>query len=121
MKKEVFAANPSAVPKPVYSPAVAFGDLLFLSGKTSAGAPDPTDIRVCTAWVFDQLEKELIHAGSSMDRILKMNVYLLRIEDWTALNEVFVERFPVEPPARTTVAAILPKQSLIEIDVIAHR
>jgi 2-iminobutanoate/2-iminopropanoate deaminase len=114
------AANPSPNAH-IYTPAVAFGDLVFLAGKTSWNAPEPANVTICTQYVLDEIEKELVNAGSSMEKVLKVTVYLRHIEDWAALNDVYVGRFGANPPARTTVAAILPKDSLVEIDVIAHR
>src|ERR1700753_1359926 len=60
----------------VYSPAVQWGSLLFLSGKGSGTAPDPADIRSCTNHVLDALAKEIANAGSSMEKVLKITVYL---------------------------------------------
>jgi enamine deaminase RidA (YjgF/YER057c/UK114 family) len=119
-RKKIFAANPNATPKPPYSPAVGYGGLLFVSGKASYNAPNPKDIRSCVAYAFDQIEAELKNAGSSMDKVLKVQVFLRDINDYAAMNEVFASRFATEPPARTTVAAIIPRESLVEIDVVAH-
>ena len=119
--REFFSATHPSPNAAIYTPAVAFGDLVFLAGKTSWNAPDPGDIRSCTKHVLDEIEKELVNAGSSMQQVLKVTVYLRNIEDWAALNEVYIGRFGANPPARTTIAAILPRESLVEIEVIAHR
>jgi enamine deaminase RidA (YjgF/YER057c/UK114 family) len=119
--KQIFAANPNATPKPPYSPAVGFGDLLFVSGKASYNAAEPKDIRSCVRYAFDQVEAELKNAGSSMEKVLKVQVFLRNIDDYAAMNEIFSERFPKDPPARTTIAAIIPRESLVEIDVISSR
>jgi 2-iminobutanoate/2-iminopropanoate deaminase len=119
--REFFSAASPSPNAHIYTPVVVFGDLVFLAGKTSWNAPDPADVRNCTKHVLDEIEKELVNAGSSMEKVLKVTVYLRHIEDWAALNEVYVGRFGANPPARTTIAAILPKESLVEIDVIAHR
>lgn len=118
--KKIFSANPSASPKPPYSPAVAYGNVIYVSGKASYAAPDPKEIRSCVNYAFDQIEAELKNAGSSMDKVLKVQVFLRNIEDYAAMNEIFSKRFAVEPPARTTVAAIIPRESLVEIDVVAY-
>lgn len=117
--KRIFAANPNATPKPPYSPAVAYGDVLYVSGKASYNAPNPKDIRSCVTYAFDQVEAELKNAGSSMDKVLKVQVFLRNMDDYAAMNEIFSARFVTNPPARTTVAAIIPRDSLVEIDVIA--
>jgi len=117
--KKIFAANPNATPKPPYSPAVGYGNLLFVSGKASYNAPEPKDIRSCVTYALDQVEAELKNAGSSMDKVLKVQIFLRDINDYAAMNEIFAARFSKEPPARTTVAAIIPRESLVEIDAVA--
>jgi enamine deaminase RidA (YjgF/YER057c/UK114 family) len=117
--KKIFAANPNATPKPPYSPAVGYGGLVYVSGKASYAAPDPKDIKSCVNYAFDQVEAELKNAGSSMEKVLKVQVFLRDIGDYAAMNAIFAERFAKEPPARTTVAAIIPRESLVEIDVVA--
>jgi len=104
---------------PLFSPAVSYGNLLFLSGK---GAHFKGDIKAHTKYVLDEIEKELINAGSSMEKVLKVQVYLNDIKDYDAMNEVYRGRFGPNPPARTTVAPAggIPGGSLIEIDVIAY-
>ena len=65
--------------------------------------------------------QNLERVGSSMDKVLKCNVYLNDLKDYAAMNEVFLGRFGPEPPVRTTIAAPggIPGNSLVEIDVIA--
>jgi 2-iminobutanoate/2-iminopropanoate deaminase len=120
MRKKVFAYNPNATPKPPYSPAVAYGNLLFVSGKASYPASDPKDIRTCVKYALAEVEKELANAGSSMDKVLKVQVFLRNIDDYAAMNEVFAATFVKEPPARTTIAAIIPRESLVEIEAVAY-
>lgn len=103
---------------PLFSSAVSYGNLLFIAGK---GYHKEGDIKVHTAAVLDDIENELNNAGSSMDKVLKCNVYLKTLDHYKAMNEVFLGRFGPEPPVRTTVAvADIPGNSLIEIDVIAY-
>jgi len=102
----------------MFSPAVAFGNLLFLSG---IGAHVPGDIKEHTKIVLDEIQKKLEAAGSSMEKVLKAQVYLADINDYKAMNEIYLGRFGAEPPVRTTVAvAMLPGKSRVEIDVIAY-
>ena len=119
--REFFSATSPSPNAHIYTPAVAYGDVVYLAGKTSWNAPDPTHIRSCAEHVLNEIEKELINAGSSMHQVMKVTVYLRNIDDWAEFNEVYVGRFGPNPPARTTVAAILPRDSRVEIDVIAHR
>jgi 2-iminobutanoate/2-iminopropanoate deaminase len=115
--KKVYSKGPKPAGTPLYSPAVSYGNLLFLAGK---GAQVQGDVKVQTKWVLDEIQKELENAGSSMEKVLKANVYLSDIKDFAAMNEVYVGRFGDAPPARTTVApAALPGGSLVEIDVVA--
>lgn len=103
---------------PLFSSAVSYGNLLFIAGK---GAHVEGDIRSHTKIVLDEIEKELINAGSSMEKVLKCNVYLTKAEDYGPMNEVFRGRFGDNPPVRTTIAAAwIPGNSLVEIDVIAY-
>ena len=103
---------------PLFSPAVSFGDLLFISG---IGAHFEGDIKAHTKHVLDQIQQKLEACGSSMNNVLKAQVYLAHLEDYDGMNEVFKGRFGTEPPVRTTVAvAGVPGKSLVEIDVIAH-
>lgn len=103
---------------PLFSSAVKHGGLVFIAGK---GAHFEGDIKAHTAHVLDELEKELKKAGSSMEKVLKVNVYLHDLQDYQAMNEVYRGRFGKNPPVRTTVAVYggVPGDSLVEIDCIA--
>jgi len=103
---------------PLFSGAVAYGDLLFIAGK---GAHFDGDIKSHTDHVLKELEKELVNNGSSMDKVLKVNVYLHDLVDYHGMNEVYRGRFGDNPPVRTTVATYggVPGDSLVEIDCIA--
>ncbi len=103
---------------PLFSSTVAYGGLLFIAG---VGAHFEGDIKAHTKSVLDSIEKQLESAGSSMEKVLKVNVYLNDLKDYKAMNEVFLGRFGAEPPVRTTIAAAggIPGNSLVEIDVIA--
>ena len=104
---------------PLFSGAVSYGNLLFIAGK---GAHFEGDIKAHTKHVLDEVQKELENAGSSMEKVLKCNVYLNDLKDYQGMNEVFRGRFGENPPVRTTIAAAagIPGNSLVEIDVIAY-
>ena len=95
-----------------------YGNLLFIAGK---GAHFEGDIKAHTKHVLDELEKELVKNGSSMQKVLKVSVFLHDLNDYAAMNEVFRGRFGEKPPVRTTVAAYggIPGDSLVEMDCIA--
>ncbi|MEP6916462.1 MAG: RidA family protein [Acidobacteriota bacterium] len=107
--------------RPLYSPEVAFGNLVFVSGK-GPGQGFKGDIKAQTANVLDQIEESLKLAGSSMDKVLKVNVYLTDINTFAGMNEAYIGRFGSDPPVRTTVAVTaIPDGTLVEIDCIASR
>jgi 2-iminobutanoate/2-iminopropanoate deaminase len=102
----------------MYSPAVSYGNLLFLSG---IGAHFEGDIKAHTKKVLDDIQAQLEACGSSMNKVLKATVFLADLKDYDDMNSVFKGRFGPEPPVRTTVAvAGVPGKSLVEIDVIAY-
>ena len=105
--------------QPLYSPELSFGDLIFVSGK-GPGADFKGDITAQTKNVLDQIEESLKLAGSSMDKVLKVNVYLTDMKNFAGMNEAYVGRFGSDPPVRTTVAVVaIPDGTLVEIDCIA--
>ena len=103
---------------PLFSPAVSYGNLVFISG---IGAHFEGDIKAHTKHVLDEIQKKLEEVGSSMEKVLKVNVYLNDLKDYAGMNEVFLGRFGPEPGVRTTVAPAggIPGNSLVEIDCIA--
>jgi len=104
---------------PLFSGATKFGGMVFIAGK---GAHFVGDIKSHTDHVLKELEAELVKAGSSMEKVLKVNVYLDDIKDYKGMNEVFKGRFGKNPPVRTTVAVAkggVPGDSLVEMDCIA--
>ncbi|MBX2815039.1 MAG: RidA family protein [Saprospiraceae bacterium] len=105
---------------PLFSGSVVHGDLVFIAGK---GAHFEGDIAAHTDHVLNELEKELVKAGSSMEKVVKVNVYLHDLEDYHEMNRVYRGRFGDKPPVRTTVAVYggVPGDSLVEIDCIAAR
>ncbi|SRR5581483_8962653 len=107
-----------------YSQAVKAAGFVFLSGQV---AIDPAtnavidgDISRQTERVLENLSAVLQAAGSSLDRAVKVTVFLKNMGDFAAMNAVYSRYFKDKPPARSTVeAARLPKDVLVEIDVIA--
>jgi dihydroorotase len=103
---------------PLFSGIVTFGNMVFIAG---IGAHFKGDIGAHTKHVLDEIEKRLLSVGSSMDKVLKVNVYLNDLKDYAGMNAAFLGRFGLEPPVRTTIAAAggIPGDSLVEIDCIA--
>jgi 2-iminobutanoate/2-iminopropanoate deaminase len=124
-KKAVFPKG-GPQPKGPYSPAIVFGDLVFVSGM---GSVDPATGNVVPGDTVQQLDVTarniraiLEAAGSGMDKILKVNVYLADMNDFQRMNEAYREHFGPVLPARTTIqAGRLPLDLKIEIEVVAHR
>ena len=103
---------------PLYSGAVTSNGFVFVSG---TGKIDGGTIQEQTKFTLDSIEAALKHAGSSMEKAVKCNVYLSDIANYAAMNEVYRGRFGENPPARTTLAvAAIPFGCLVEIEVMAE-
>ncbi|HEY2016572.1 MAG TPA: RidA family protein [Bryobacteraceae bacterium] len=119
VKKVLYRNGKRPASTPLFNGTVAYGNLIFIAG---VGAHvEPNEIKAHTKIVLDSIQAQLEAAGSSMDKVLKCNVYLNDLKDYAGMNEVFKGRFGEEPPVRTTIAAAggIPGNSLVEIDVIA--
>lgn len=107
-----------------YSQAIRANGFIFVSGQV---AIDPAtqqvsngDVAAQTERVIKNLSAILQAAGSGLDKVVKSTVFLKNMGDFAAMNEVYGRHFTGAPPARSTVeAARLPKDVLVEIDVIA--
>ena len=113
-------------PKPIgpYSQAVKSGGFLFASGQV---ALDPKnnecvagDISQQTERVLENIKGVVEAGGSSLSHVVKTTVFLKDMNDFAAMNEVYAKYFTAAPPARSTVqVSRLPKDALVEIEVIA--
>ncbi|MEJ7608932.1 MAG: RidA family protein [Bryobacteraceae bacterium] len=88
-----------------------------------ATAPTKSRYKEQTEYVLNEIDACLKAAGSSMNNALKCNVYLAKLDDYKAMNDVYLGKFGPVPPVRTTVAvAGIPLDgALVEIELIAHR
>jgi 2-iminobutanoate/2-iminopropanoate deaminase len=108
--------------KEVIMPVIVHQGLIYVSGQ---GAHDTRDskewtIESHTGMVMDKIKKLVEVGGGSVDSILQLQVFLVKIEHWDGMHKVFSTYFPHGGPARTTVAvAALPGDSLVEINCIA--
>lgn len=118
-KRVIYRSGRKPEKRPLFNSTVAYGNLIFIAG---VGYHQAGDIKVHTKGVLDSIKQQLESAGSSMEKVLKCNVYLNDLKDYAAMNEVFLGSFGPEPPVRTTIAAAggIPGNSLVEIDVIAY-
>jgi 2-iminobutanoate/2-iminopropanoate deaminase len=122
--REVIATNDGPKAIGPYSQAIKANGLVFLSGQI---ALDPAtqqlisgDVAAQTERVLQNLAGILKAAGSSLPQVVKTTVFLKNMSDFNAMNEVYGRYFTEAPPARATVeVARLPKDVLVEIDVIA--
>ena len=122
--KEVIATSNAPKALGPYSQAIRAGELVFCSGQV---AIDPVrneviqgDVAAQTERVLKNLSAVLWQAGTDIDKVVKTTVFLKKMSDFAAMNEVYVRFFSKNPPARSTVeVARLPKDVLVEIDVIA--
>lgn len=107
-----------------YSQATEVNGFIFTSGQIplvpETGELVSDDIKKATARSLDNIKAILEEAGSSLDKVLKVNIFLDDINDFAAVNEVYAEYFNTHKPARSCVeVANLPKKALIEIEAIA--
>jgi 2-iminobutanoate/2-iminopropanoate deaminase len=122
--REVIATEQAPQAIGPYSQAIRAEGLIFTSGQI---ALDPAtaqiiagDVSAQTDQVLKNLAAILQASGSSLEKVLRCTVFLKNMGDFAAMNEVYGRYFKQEPPARSTVeVARLPKDVLIEIDVIA--
>ena len=111
-------------PRGPYSQAIIAGDLVFVAGQGCTnpltGKLERGDVRSETKRTFENLRAILQAAGSSLDDVVKCNVYLRDINDFAAMNEVYQTFFAPPFPARTTIqAGALPGGIAVEIECIA--
>jgi 2-iminobutanoate/2-iminopropanoate deaminase len=127
-KSAVSTPNAPAAIGP-YSQAVKIGDLVYTSGQIpldpATGLMVEGGIREQTTRVLENVKAVLAEASSDMQRVVKTTVFLKNMSDFAAMNEIYASYLAPEgvvAPARSTVeVARLPKDALVEIDVIAQR
>ena len=123
-RKAISAPGASAIGP--YSHAIETGDLLYLSGQTPI---DPATGKLVEGGISEQTEQcfrnlfsVLKAGGASPDQVVKVNVYLVDMGDFTAMNSVYSRQFEAPYPARSTVAvAALPLGARVEIEMIARK
>lgn len=123
MDKEIIVTEKAASPIGPYSQAVRVGELLFISGQ---GGIDPTNgelaegIQKQTKQALENLKGILEASGSSFDEVVKVNVFLTNIDNFSVMNEVYASYFTKQFPARCCVeVSRLPKEAEVEIEMIA--
>ena len=108
-----------------YSQAVRAGDWLYCSGQIpldiATGSLVDGCVRAQTECVMRNLSAVLEAGGASLDRVVKATIFLLDLQDFAAVNEVYAKYFPGDPPARACVqVSRLPRDARVEIEAIAY-
>jgi 2-iminobutanoate/2-iminopropanoate deaminase len=123
MKPQVMRSDAMPAAIGPYSHAVRLGDVLYISGQPgidpATGTPREGGFEGEGRQAFENLKTVLEAAGSGMDHVAKLTVMLADASYFPALNALFGEYFPTNPPARSTPIVSLPRGLLISIDAIA--
>jgi 2-iminobutanoate/2-iminopropanoate deaminase len=114
-------------PKPIgpYSQAIKSNGFLFVSGQIAldpkTGEFSGANVREQTERVMENLKGILEAAGASFGHVVKTTVFLKDMSDFAAMNEIYAKSFVAAPPARSTVeVSRLPKDALVEIELVAY-
>jgi len=122
--RRVVVTDKAPRPAGPYSQAIVAGDFVYVAGQgptdVATGHVVRDSIQAETRQVLMNLQAILEAAGTSMANVVKCNVYLANRYDFAAMNEVYREFFPVDPPARTTVESHPPADIRVEIDCVAY-
>jgi 2-iminobutanoate/2-iminopropanoate deaminase len=124
MHKQVITTHTAPGAVGPYSQAIVANDMVFTAGQLGI---DPAtkqlvdgDIRAQTRQALLNVQHVLEAAGSSLDKVVKVTVFLKNMDDFAAMNEVYATFFVQNPPARSTVeVARLPLDGLVEVEAVA--
>jgi 2-iminobutanoate/2-iminopropanoate deaminase len=123
MMRKVVRTSEGPQPRGPYSQAIVADGFVFVAGQAavnpSTNEMELGDVGVETRRTLENIRAILEAAGSTLQDVVRMGVFLADIKDFDAMNAVYREFFPQDPPARTTVGAQLPKIK-VEIDCIAR-
>ena len=122
--KDVVLTNHGPKPIGPYSQAIKSNGFLFISGQIAldpaSGEFAGVTVQQQTGRVLENLKAILEAGGASLSHVVKTTVFLKEMNDFAAMNEVYARYFSAAPPARSTVqVARLPKDALVEIEVVA--
>jgi len=122
-KKEVIIPEGGAKPLAPYSPGIRFGNLVFISGQIGldpeTGQLVSSSLEEETRQALKNLSKILEAAGSSLDKAIKITVYIKDINDYGRINTIYGEFFKEDPPARAIIQGLLPAGASVEFDAVA--
>jgi len=125
MKKRINSTDAPAAIGP-YSQAVMKGDMIFTSGQIPINPENgemlEADIEKQTVQVMENLKYVLEEAGSDFENVLKATIFLTDLNNFSKVNDIYKKYFGDVPPARSCVEiSRLPKESLVEIEMIAFK
>lgn len=126
MNKQIILTDSAPAPIGPYSQAVQVGDLLFCSGQIpldpKTGQTVAGDVKDQTTQVMKNILAVLTQAKMGFENVVKTTIFLKSMGDFPHVNEVYGQYFKSNPPARSTVeVARLPKDVLVEIEVLCHK
>ncbi|EOR20865.1 MULTISPECIES: RidA family protein [Clostridium] len=123
MQKEIISTSKAPAAIGPYSQGIKVGDMVFTSGQlpvNSSTGELVTEIKEATKQSLENVKAVLEQAGSGLDKVVKVVVFIKDMNDFGPMNEVYAEYFKENPPARSCVeVARLPKDAPIEIEAIA--
>lgn len=123
--KKILKSDKSPAAVGPYSQAIGYNDLIFTAGQVAldtTGVLVSEDIKEQTRQALSNLSHILEDNGSSLKNVIKTTVFLTTMDNFTPMNEVYAEFFGDTLPARSTVAVLgLPKNAIVEIEVIAYK
>jgi len=121
--RKVVKSKKAPQPRGPYSPAIIADGFVFVAGQAAINPQtnefELGDVRAETRRTLENIKAILESAGSSMKEVVRVGVFLSDMKNFAAMNEVYAEFFPKDPPARTTVGVSMPKIK-VEIDCIAR-
>jgi len=120
------AVHTDRAPNPIgpYSQGIRANGFIFLAGQVAldpkSGELISGDVRQQTERTLENLKGVLEAAGANLNHVVKVTIFLKNMSDFAGMNEIYARYFPKLPPARSTVeVARLPKDALVEIELIA--
>ena len=122
---EKIIINTKNAPKAIgpYSQAIIVGNLLFTSGQIPidpvTGKIVDDNVKNATNQCLKNIGEILVEAKSSFDKVIKTTVFIKNMKDFSDVNEVYASYFKDKEPARSCVEVKLPKDALVEIEVVA--
>lgn len=125
MSKKIIKTDKVSLPIGPYNQAVSIGNLIYTAGQIpldKQGNMVAGGIKEQTEQVIQNLIAILTSAGSSLDKVVKVTVFLKDLNDFAFMNEVYAKHFKAETaPARSTIqVSRIPKDSLVEVEVVAY-